>query len=199
MSVTILLVRHAAHAELGQVLSGRTGDSPLSEAGSEQAQALARWLAAGRIDAVQTSPVRRARETALAIAASAGLVAEVAPPLDEIDFGEWSGRRFAELEADPRWAEWNQRRGKAAAPGGEPMLAVQHRVLAHLRRVARDAAGRVVAMVTHADVIRAAVAGVLGLALDHILAFDIDPASITRIGAGQWGERLLTLNERGAA
>jgi broad specificity phosphatase PhoE len=62
--------------------------------------------------------------------------------------------------------------------------------------VADRASGLVVAMVSHADVIRAAVAGVIGLSLDRLLAFDIDPASVTRIEAGPWGERLVTLNER---
>jgi probable phosphoglycerate mutase len=76
------------------------------------------------------------------------------------------------------------------------MVAVQHRVLAHLREAARQAAYRVVAMVSHADVIRAAVAGILGLSLDRVLGFDIDPASVTRIAAGPWGERVMSLNER---
>lgn len=196
MTATILLVRHAAHAELGKVLSGRTGDVPLSGIGVVQARALGQRIGGGRLDAVQTSPVRRARETADSIAAPRGLSAEIAPPLDEIDFGEWSGKRFAELDGDPLWARWNAQRSAVTPPGGEPMRAVQSRVIAHLRQVASDASGMVVAMVTHADVIRAAVAGILGLALDRILGFDIDPASITRLEAGDWGERLVSLNER---
>jgi probable phosphoglycerate mutase len=53
-------------------------------------------------------------------------------------------------------------------------------------------------MVTHCDIIRAIVAAVLGLSLDRILRFDVSPATISRIAAGEWGERLMTLNE-GAA
>lgn len=199
MTATILLVRHAAHAQLGRVLTGRGGDVPLSEEGRGQAEALAQRLAGTPIAAVETSPVRRARETAAAIAAARGLAAQVAMPLDEVDFGEWQGLSFAELGADPRWEMWNSERATAVPPGGEPMAMVQARVLAFMRDVARRSAGLVVAMVSHADVIRAAVAGVLGLALDRILAFDIDPASITRIEAGVWGERLVSLNERGTA
>jgi len=195
MTATILLVRHAAHAELGRVLSGR-GDVPLSPAGRTQALQLAERLGRRPLDAVHTSPVRRAHETATTIAKAAGLAAHVAPPLTEIDFGEWSGRGFAELAADPRWDEWNMRRAHGAAPGGETMRGVQQRVLAHLRSVAREAAGKVVAMVSHADVIRAGVAGVLGLPLGRMLGFDIDPASVTCIAAGSWGERIVTLNER---
>lgn len=196
MTATILLIRHAAHSQLGLVLSGRAGDVPLSAEGRDQAARLAQRLAGEGIAAIQTSPVRRARETAAAIASACACAHEIAAPLEEIDFGGWSGRSFAELDSDPRWHAWNSRRGETAPPGGEPMAAVQARVMAHLRAVAARMAGAVVAMVSHADVIRAAVAGVLGMPLGRLLAFDLDPASITRIAAGPWGERLLGLNER---
>jgi len=196
MTATILLVRHAAHAQLGDVLSGRAGDVPLSPAGAEQAERLARRLAGAGLAGIETSPVRRARETAGVLAARLAIPVAIAAPLDEIDFGAWSGRRFAELEQDPRWHAWNAERGTAVPPGGEAMRAVQQRVLAHIRKAAARAAGAVVAMVSHADVIRAGVAGILGLSLDRVLAFDIDPASVTRIAAGAWGERVLSLNER---
>lgn len=197
MTATILLVRHAAHRDLGRILSGRAGDVPLSREGREAVEGLAGSLAGTRIDAVQTSPVRRAVDTAQALARPHGIVPDIAAPLDEIDFGAWEGLSFAALEQDPRWHRWNAERDIAVPPGGEPMAAVQARVLAHLRQVARAAAGRVIAMVSHADVIRAAVAGVLGLSLARLLAFDIDPGSMTRIEAGDWGERLVTLNARG--
>lgn len=197
MTATILVLRHAAHSHVGRVLSGRVGEVPLSSEGSDQARMLARRLNGERLDKIQTSPIRRARETALELAAGRELEPETAEPLIEIDFGEWSGKTFDDLEADPRWREWNERRGHAATPAGETMAEVQQRVLGHLREVAREASGLVVAMVTHADVIRAAVAGILGLSLDRILSFDVDTASVTRIEAGPWGERLMTLNERG--
>ena len=94
------------------------------------------------------------------------------------------------------WHAWNERRSYTVPPGGEAMVAVQERALSHLRVVAREASGRVVAMVSHADVIRAGVAGILGLSLDRVLSFDVDPASVTRIVAGRWGERVMSLNER---
>lgn len=198
MTATILLVRHAAHTDLGRILSGRAGDVPLSASGADQAHRLADRLAREPLDRLQSSPVARAQDTASAIGTGRRLPVEQVAALDEIDFGEWTGRPFTELERDPRWREWNARRSLAAAPGGEAMAAVQQRVLAHLREAAQEAAGMVVAMVSHADVIRAAVAGILGLSLDRILSFDVDPASITRVAAGAWGERLLSLNEKGA-
>ena len=164
----------------------------------ERGEGLARGLASGRLDAVQTSPVRRARETAAAIGEAAGLVPRIAAPLEEVDFGAWTGQAFKDLEGDPHWHRWNAERAAACPPGGEAMAAVQARVLDHLRAAARTAAGRVIAMVSHADVIRAGVAGILGMSLSRIPALTIEPASVTRIEAGDWGERLVTLSERSA-
>lgn len=198
----ILLVRHAAHSDLGHALSGRAGDIALDETGREQAHRLAAHLADRELGEVQSSPVRRARETAEAIARSRGLTVRVVDPLDEVDFGEWEGETFAALDQDPRWHHWNEHRGEARAPGGETMAQVQERVSRHIAaeagRSAQDGAARVIAMVSHCDVIRAAVAAVIGLPLGRLLSFDVDPASITRIAAGEWGSRLLGLNERAA-
>ncbi len=195
MTATLILVRHAPHEQIGQRLSGRMPNLGLGSEGLAQARRAAKALE-GAFDAVQSSPVQRARETAEAIAAGRGLPVEIAPALEEIDFGAWTGRTFDELEGDRDWRIWNERRGSARAPGGESMAEVQARVAAHLAGAARANQGRRVVMVSHCDVIRAAVAQVLGLPLDRLLAFDVDPASATRIVAGDWGARLLSLNER---
>jgi ribonuclease H / adenosylcobalamin/alpha-ribazole phosphatase len=144
---------------------------------------------------VHASPIQRAQETAKTLAGETGCEVELVEALSEIDFGSWAGRSFAELDADPAWRQWNDRRSHAVAPGGEAMAAVQARALGHLRSAAARFAGGTVAMVTHCDVIRAVVAAILGLSLDHILRFDVDPASVSRVAAGSWGEKLISLNE----
>lgn len=198
MTADILLVRHAAHAHLGNTLSGRMQKISLSPEGAEQARRLADRLAGCGLDALQSSPVLRARETAAAVADRLGLTVTEAEPLNEVDFGDWTGQGFDDLDRDPRWHRWNEQRAEGEAPGGESMAAVQQRIMAHLRQVASSAAGKVVAMVSHCDVIRAAVAGVLGLSLDRLLQFEIGPASVSRIRLGDWGGRVITLNEGGA-
>lgn len=195
MTSHILLIRHAAHGHLGNILSGRLPGVPLSQEGRSQAQRLAARLAATQMDAVHTSPVQRAQETAAAIAARRGLAVEVAPALDELDFGDWAGRSFVELAGDPRWDSWNTARETATAPGGEGMTAAQSRAWTHVERTALASPDRTVAMVTHCDVIRAVVARVLGLSLGHIQRFDVDPASVTRLAVGSWGAKVLSLNE----
>ena len=81
---------------------------------------------------MQTSPQPRARQTADAIALGAGLSSEIACNLNELDMGEWTGRSFAELERDPRWRAWNERRASSRPPGGESMAAIRRRMLGHL-------------------------------------------------------------------
>jgi len=197
MTATILLVRHAAHGHLDKRLSGRMPGVALSDGGREQAARLGAVLASAAIDRVECSPLDRTRETAAAVAGACGLP----PPLDvealiELDLGDWTGARFDQLHGDPAWDRWNTERGTARVPGGETMAEAQARIAAHLHRVAAGPDGATVAMVTHSDMIRAAVAHVLGLPLDNLLRFEVDPASITRIVAGDWGAKLVTLNER---
>jgi broad specificity phosphatase PhoE len=196
MTALVYLVRHAVHEESGRALSGRN-DVRLSERGREQATRLGQHLRRRDVRALQSSPRIRARETAAILGHALGLGVEIVEALDEIDFGAWSGLAFAELEEDARWRRWNEARGTAAIPGGETMGQAVERIAGHLARIARDGPTPVVC-VSHCDIIRGAVARILGLDLDHLLRFDVDEASITSIVVGDWGARLTGLNE-GAA
>jgi broad specificity phosphatase PhoE len=196
MAATILLIRHAAHSHLGSVLSGRIPGIGLSADGREQACRLAARLASCAIARLESSPVQRAQETASAIAGfHGGLAINTVAALDELDFGDWAGRRFDELADDPRWETWNRERASAAAPNGERMADAQARAWAHIEATARSGSGATVAMISHCDIIRAVVAKVLGLSLDAVHRFDVDPASLTWLQVGSWGARLLSLNE----
>lgn len=196
MTTTVLLIRHAAHGHLGAVLSGRSPGIPLSDIGREQAASLAASLAGVPLVRLLTSPVQRARETAQAIAVShPNLAAAVDPGFDEIDFGEWTGRGFAELENDPAWRRWNSERALARPPGGESMAEAQRRAWQALNAAAARHSGETIAIVSHCDIIRALVAQVLALPLDAVHRFDVDPASVSRLVIGDWGAKVLSLNE----
>ena len=195
MTATFLLIRHAEHVEFDRCLSGRRAGVALSEQGRAQAAALGRRLAGAGITRVECSPLERTRDTAAAIAAAAGLPAPtVVAALIEIDMGAWSGRALDSFGDDPAWRAWNAARGTARIPGGESMAEAQARIVAHLRTVAATGEGQVVAVVSHSDMIRAVVAEVLGLPLDNLLRFDIEPASVTTVVMGEWGAKLLGLN-----
>jgi broad specificity phosphatase PhoE len=195
VTATLLFVRHAAHTDFGERFTGRADGVALSPTGAVQARKLADRLADAPISAIYASPRTRAAQTAAAIAERHGLDVETAHEVDEIDLGSWTGRRIAELEGDPAFTRWNTERASAAPPGGEPMAAVADRAAAFASRTAAARPGETVAVVTHADVIRGLVARVLGLSLDNLLRFEVDPASVTRMLFGDWGAKLLSLNE----
>ncbi|MGN6154300.1 MAG: histidine phosphatase family protein [Sphingomicrobium sp.] len=196
MSATILLVRHAAHLELGELLSGRRRDVGLSDDGLEQAAIVGDLLGTLPIAAVYSSPRERAWDTANAIAEPHQLAVNVIDALDEIDFGQWTGARFSELEGDEDWQRWNEERGSARCPGGESMAEAAARATAALEEIANSHDGETVAAVTHCDIIRGALAHYLGMPLDNVLRFDVDPASVSTLALGRWGARIGSINER---
>ncbi|MFN3943711.1 MAG: histidine phosphatase family protein [Allosphingosinicella sp.] len=196
MTATILLIRHAAHVELGRILSGRRRDVALSRDGLEQAEIVADLIAVQPIAAVYASPRERAYYTARAIAERYEQKVRIEDRLDEIDFGDWTGRAFAELEDDPAWRDWNAARGTARPPGGESMAEAADRAMGAIGGIAAAHAGETVAAVSHCDIIRGVIARCLGLPLDHLLRFDVDPASVSRIVVGDWGARVTSVNER---
>lgn len=196
MTTTFFLVRHAAHDNVGGFLAGRTEGIRLGPEGRAQAQRLGRRMVQEQFDAICASPRERAQETAAAIAEASGEMDVVTDAsLDEVDFGSWQNRSFEDLNADAGWQRWNAARSLAATPAGGTMLDVQHRIVtAMLRLAGEDRDGRIV-LVSHADVIRMAVAYVLGLPIDAWPRFEISPASITTVVLGPWGGKVLTLNE----
>jgi probable phosphoglycerate mutase len=173
----IYLVRHATHSLLGRVLCGRTIDIGLDADGERQARSLAAWFANEPVDTVQTSPRRRARETAEPIASGLTLIAETVPALDEHDAGEWAGLDFETLARDGRWRAWNERRGTVCPPGGESMGELQRRVVEHIEDMRSRKLDSAV-MVSHAEPIRVALMHYQSVALDDFQAVQVEPTSI---------------------
>ncbi len=194
MAVTVHLIRHGRTAALGQVLAGRAEGWPLSVEGVREIERLADGLAHASFAAIVASPMLRAQRTAAAIAARQGSGIVTDPGFDEIDFGDWTGRAFAELHADPLWQAWNRHRGLAQIPGGETMALAQGRALAALGRL-REAWGAAdVAVVSHADVIKSVLANVLGTPLDLMHRMVIDPASRSVVQLHEHDAEVLALN-----
>ncbi|MCF6114355.1 histidine phosphatase family protein [Mesorhizobium muleiense] len=196
MTTTFFLIRHAAHDNVGDYLAGRMAGVCLGETGRAQASRLASHMAARPLAAICCSPRERTLETAkpIAIACNREKIT-IRQELDEIDFGAWSGKTFEELSQDADWLTWNSQRQQARTPGGETMLDVQQRVVSLMQQLRKWYQNQSVALVSHADVIKAAVCNVLGLPLGDCFRFDIDPASITTVVSGDWGSKLIRLNE----
>ena len=179
---TLLLIRHAAFDGIGYVIRGRSPHVSLNDAGRTQAERLARRLAREEIDAIYASPLERAVETANAIAAATGHHVSTHAGLLELDWGEWTGKTLDDLRGDPEFSRFNRLRTLTRIPGGELMLEVQARALRALEDIRRlEAPDARVAVVSHADVIRAILCHCLGMPLDHLLRLTVDAASTSVI------------------
>lgn len=189
----VYLVRHASHDCVHGVLCGRMPGVALGARGHAEAAALAGRLAGSGATEILSSPQRRALETAEPIAARLGRPIAVAPELNEIAFGDWTGRSFADLADDPLWRCWNEARATARTPGGESMAEAQGRILGLLERLSGTCV-----LVSHCDVIRAALVTVLGLSLDAYDRIAVDPGSLSLVELWPGGGRLLGLNEQPA-
>ncbi len=189
------LVRHGAYPLLDRALGGRA-DHDLDARGIAQAARAARVIATRSISQVVSSPVSRAAQTAAPIAAAVGLTVELEPDLAEIDFGSWTGLSFEALGEQPAWRAWNDFRSTARVPGGESMLAVQARAVAAILRLGAAWPEGEVVVVSHADIIKAVLAHVLGAPLDLLRRWQIDPGSMSRIAIDADDARVLDVNLR---
>jgi probable phosphomutase (TIGR03848 family) len=194
---TYLLIRHGENDYIGNTLVGWMPGVHINEKGREQACRLAERLARVGIDAILSSPLERTRETAEPIAARLGLEVEIREEIGELHLGEWTGRPLAELRQDPLWKLFNRYRGIGRIPGGETMLEVQSRMLdvvLELRGRYRDGT---VALVTHADPIRAILCYFMGIPLDMISRIEAGTASVSVATLAEWGPRVLRMNDTG--
>jgi broad specificity phosphatase PhoE len=195
-STWIDLVRHGQHAILGEVLCGRMPGIGLDERGRDQMSRCAATLGEP-IDAIHSSPQRRALESAAVIASRHKAHVELAPALDEIDVGDWTGKRFAELGADPRWREWNEHRSNAVPPNGESMSSLLTRMLKYLEHLACTMGGARIVLVSHAEPIRVVLMHYLGVPTDAFTSVDVAPASISTVLLDTKGIALvMRVNER---
>ncbi|MBV8926355.1 MAG: histidine phosphatase family protein [Bradyrhizobium sp.] len=195
MVKTIHLVRHGHHALLAGVLCGRLPGVELDELGCHQMSVCAVSLFPPPT-AVQSSPQQRALQSASILARHHGLAVETVAAVDEIDVGEWSGRSFDALNRDPDWHRWNNRRGSSRPPDGESMLCLQRRVVQHLEQLRDDAGDGTIAIVSHAEPIRAALLHYADIALDQFLSITVDPASVSTLCFDRRGVHISRINQR---
>ena len=160
------LVRHGATANNQMTpprLQGRKVDLDLSPDGVAQAEATAAFLAEHPIASVYASPMRRARQTAEAIAAPHGLEVRLLDGLVECDVGDWEGKSWGEIERDEPEAyrlfqEDSYRHGYR---GGENIAQVERRSQPALIQAAAENVGRRIVVVAHNVVNRTFLGGLL--------------------------------------
>lgn len=195
----LILARHGqTAANAAGLLLGRL-DVALDEHGRCQAARLAAVLGRPGVRVV-SSPLRRALDTAQAIAAAAGTAVEVDERWVEIDYGPYDGTPLAEVPA-ALWARW--RTDPDFAPeGGESLAAVGRRVAAACEELVPSGlggpggdAGPDVVVVSHVSPIKAAVVWALGAATPAVWRMYVAVASVTRIALTERGPVLHSFNE----
>jgi probable phosphomutase (TIGR03848 family) len=194
----VLLVRHGRTATTGTILPGRAKGLHLSDDGTAQARAAAERIAQlDRVHAVYASPLERTRETAAPIGRAADLPVRTAKGLLECDFGEWTGKRLANLRKKPEWSTVQHRPSIFRFPGGESFAEMQLRIWNQMEALVADHPGQTVVAVSHADPIKAAVAMASGVHLDLFQRISISPCSITPLLFTSSGPIVLAVNSTG--
>jgi broad specificity phosphatase PhoE len=193
---TFLLIRHGVTDWVGQRLMGWTPGIHVSSSGRAEVESLAESLAEVKLAAVYSSPLDRAMDTATAIARRHDIEVSRNEAFGEIRFGDWTGRELAELEKEDHWRRWNAVRSLTRAPHGELTLEVQLRMYDGLTELQARHPEQNVAVVSHADPIRAVIAHLAGIPLDLALRLRIDTASVSVVRFGDWGPEILGVNQR---
>ena len=178
-------------------LCGRT-DVSLSDAGREQARKVAQRLKPLSVEAIYSSPLRRALETAKIIADVTGHEPIVAESLAELDYGSWEGMTFAEIKKkDPdALRAWNGNPGDIAPPKGESGEEGLKRVTPFLELLASRHKRGNIAVVCHRTICRLIVCYALGLAAsEHRRRLTLENAAINIIQPWEQAWRLVLFND----
>jgi ribonuclease H / adenosylcobalamin/alpha-ribazole phosphatase len=181
-TVTLLLRHGQTPYSIDKRFAGRV-DIDLTELGVSQAAAAAERLGKqGGIDAIVSSPLSRARQTAGAVAAMVHAPVTVEGAFEEADFGEWDGLTFAQAqERFPAAMDAWLASTEAAPPGGESFAAVRSRVLDGLSRVLAAHAGQTVLVVSHVTPMKICVAEALGAPLSAVYRMHLDTACLCEV------------------
>ena len=196
----VLLIRHGENefTRTGK-LAGWTAGVSLNEPGRQQAEGLVARLKGVPIKFIYSSPLERAQETAAPLAAALKLPVTVAPGLGEVKYGQWTGKSLKVLGRTKLWKVVQQLPSAMQFPDGETMRGAQLRMVDAIDEIVRrhPSPKAVLALFTHSDPIKLAVAHYLGVPLDLFQRIMIGTASVTVLRLGHGQPSLVKLNDTG--
>ncbi len=193
----VFLIRHGKNDWMDKKLAGWTPGVHLNEAGRKEAGILAERLSPVPFEAIYSSPLERTTETATPLADARGLEVVTEVDLGEVRYGDWQGESLSRLAKKKEWSIVRFTPSAMRFPGGESMREMQSRSVASIERIALAYPEGNVAVFSHGDVIRAITAHFVGMPLDMLHRLMIAPASVTVLYLGEFGARLLRLNDTG--
>lgn len=195
---TFYLIRHGHNDFLGKrKLAGRMPNVHLSSEGKHQAETLGRILSSVKFEAIYSSPLERAVETAEPLARDQGLEVLIRDGLIEIGYGSWQGQSLNSLRRRKLWPIIQNTPSLARFPEGESFPEAQARVVAELEalRGLHRSKKASIACVFHSDPIKLAIAHYLGMPLDLFQRITISPASMSVLAVSDNSIRVVGLND----
>ncbi len=195
---TLLLIRHGMNDWVHGRLAGWLPGVHLSEEGRQQAAALSQRLGDLPITALYTSPLERCVETARAIAEPRGLALRILDQIGEVRYGEWEGAELKELYKHELWPGVQHYPSGTRFPQGETLGEAQRRMVSALDQLRERHPGELIAVVSHADLIRLALAYYIGIHIDLFQRLVIQPCSVSALAFERMGPRLLAYNDTGS-
>ena len=197
MITTLLLIRH------GQTNSNTSGhymgwsQEDLNQKGYEQARLLSKRLTDTTVDAIYTSPLKRARTTAETVAKPHNLNLIEMDDLIEINLGDWQGLHTSEIIK--KWPDmWQQSRVDPSVlswPNGESFAQTAQRSAQAFNTIVQANQGKLVAVVTHDIIVRIMAMHVLGISYSIYRRMEIGNASFTKIVVTDSNNQLVALND----
>jgi probable phosphoglycerate mutase len=179
----LLVLRHGETAwNAEQRIQGQL-DTPLNDTGRWQAERLGQALSDAGVQAIYSSDLQRARDTAAPLARLTGLAVREDPQLRERHFGQWQGELHDDIVQ--RWPAaaqaWRQRDPDFAPPGGETLAAFHARAVAAYAAIARAHPGQCVAVFAHGGLLDSLYRAATGVALQSPRSWLCANARINRV------------------
>lgn len=193
----ILLIRHAVNdfVKTGK-LAGWTPGVHLNDEGKAQAEALGKRLADAPIKHLYASPLERTMETAAAVQQHhPNLQIIQNEQIGEVRYGDWEGMEISKLSGRKMWHMVQHYPSRASFPNGETMRGVQDRAVNAIEELVARHPRDLVAVVSHADLIKMVLAHYLGMHLDEFQRIVVSPASISSLMLGFGRPYIGTMND----
>lgn len=180
-SITLIRHGHTNETETGKLYTDPT--ALLTERGIEQAEKAALWLKNERFDLLLSSPALRVLGTAVMIAEKSAMTPHVVHTLNEQFVGEWEGRTYLEIKkSEPEvYKEWCEDPIRQRPPNGESIVDLYDRVVKELEEIIKQEAGKRIALVTHAGVIRSTIVYALGMPIDNFWRLSVPTGSVSKV------------------
>ena len=188
----IILARHGNTSWNKDKIFQGSKDVPLDDLGREEAWAVAKWLQDETIHVVYTSPLSRARDTAIAIARHHDLKVLDLPGLADLSYGDWDGVPLKEVKVKYAglYHQWETAPQTVRFPNGETLAVLRTRALAAVEEVVQRHPDRTVLLMAHRAVNKVLIAAFIGQDNSNFWRIAQDTTAINRFHLVEDGRRV---------